>query len=623
MAHKPAGASSFSFKVSTAYKQASTSSFFLKDPPYNHDRSKLAVTNECDSGVTDDQRSSCGEEEGGGDDPYGLGSSRSHPKAPGSSEDADSAQGSLLLESSDSPSALDCVPLAEEPQQDEAPCPAATLARPEEKDATPTSRSSVSVQCNGPDSLQKVLQAQSSMSLPEERRVNPPPAKTSSSKLAHLIQSFESVSVAPEVPVRRRYNASPRNFDPTPTENGRPTSPKQSRITPSLPPLSSLPKATTIRTTSSPPSGGGVASSRNVTLPVNVPLQRTNATMLSTSLPVTFVTGATTSVTRVSFATNDAGTNLVTPKTNSVPDVNGVSNGGSNVVLAGRDALCSAEAVEEERMPRSSTLFWDPTELLKELYSVEPPQLHGRDLGGVEYVNKEGYLDMMPSNRKKATYWNPWKRRYFRLCDGNLSCFETMYGVAKALDILQGEQYMYMGVLQPTLHSLLRYQGSLSQMQYCTPLSNALEAGVKKRPSRDPNPLEGSTRGSSAHRPADERAATGSRPLPRHGEAVAATAAGNKSLSCTQQKCLLPREPPRSRHRIRLDHKYLHPAGNAAPESRRASPPPPARYGAGSTLVAVRGRFEWFWPSEIAEWKGPRVKRAGINHQGVLPRFLT
>ncbi|KAM7287120.1 zinc finger BED domain-containing protein 4-like [Ixodes scapularis] len=57
---------------------------------------------------------------------------------------------------------------------------------------------------------------------------------------------------------------------------------------------------------------------------------------------------------------------------------------------------------------------------------------------------------------------------------------KTMYGVAKALDILQGEQYMYMGVLQPTLHSLLRYQGSLSQMQYCTPLSNALEAGVKK-----------------------------------------------------------------------------------------------------------------------------------------------
>ncbi|KAG0421684.1 hypothetical protein HPB47_002433 [Ixodes persulcatus] len=385
------------------------------DSPYNHDRSKLAVANECDSGVTDDQRSSCGEEEGGGDDPYGLGSSRSHHKTPGSSEDADSAQGSLLLESSDSPSALDCVPLAEEPQQDGAAWRTQHLRQ----------RSSVSVQCNGPDSLQKVLQAQSSMSLPEERRVNPPPAKTSSSKLAHLIQSFESVSVAPEVPIRRRYNANPRSSDPTPTENGRPTSPKQSRITPSLPPLASLSKTTTVRTTSSPPSGGGVASSRNVTLPVNVPLQRANATMLSASLPVTFATGATTSVTRVSFATNDAGTNLVTPKTNSVPDVNGVSNGGSNAVLAGRDALCSAEAVEEERMPRSSTLFWDPTELLKELYSVEPPQLHGRDLGGVEYVNKEGYLDMMPSNRKKATYWNPWKRRYFRLCDGNLSCFES------------------------------------------------------------------------------------------------------------------------------------------------------------------------------------------------------
>lgn len=59
--------------------------------------------------------------------------------------------------------------------------------------------------------------------------------------------------------------------------------------------------------------------------------------------------------------------------------------------------------------------------------------------------------------------------------------FQTMYGVAKALDILQGEQYMYMGVLQPTLHSLLRYQRSLSQMQYCTPLSNSLKAAVKKR----------------------------------------------------------------------------------------------------------------------------------------------
>lgn len=56
-----------------------------------------------------------------------------------------------------------------------------------------------------------------------------------------------------------------------------------------------------------------------------------------------------------------------------------------------------------------------------------------------------------------------------------------MYGVAKALDILQGEQYMYMGVLQPTLQSLLRYQRSLPPLKYCSALASALEAAVTKR----------------------------------------------------------------------------------------------------------------------------------------------
>lgn len=59
--------------------------------------------------------------------------------------------------------------------------------------------------------------------------------------------------------------------------------------------------------------------------------------------------------------------------------------------------------------------------------------------------------------------------------------FQAMYGVAKALDILQGEQYMYMGVLQPTLHSLLRYQRSLPPLKYCKPLASALQEAVTKR----------------------------------------------------------------------------------------------------------------------------------------------
>ncbi|KAL3215774.1 hypothetical protein MRX96_051273 [Rhipicephalus microplus] len=58
---------------------------------------------------------------------------------------------------------------------------------------------------------------------------------------------------------------------------------------------------------------------------------------------------------------------------------------------------------------------------------------------------------------------------------------KAMYAVAKALDILQREQYMYMGVLQPTLQSLLRYQRSLPPLKYCTPLASSLQDAVKKR----------------------------------------------------------------------------------------------------------------------------------------------
>ncbi|KAL3193416.1 hypothetical protein MRX96_016779 [Rhipicephalus microplus] len=58
---------------------------------------------------------------------------------------------------------------------------------------------------------------------------------------------------------------------------------------------------------------------------------------------------------------------------------------------------------------------------------------------------------------------------------------KAMYAVAKALDILQREQYMYMGVLQPTLQSLLRYQRSLPPLKYCTPLASSLQDAVKKK----------------------------------------------------------------------------------------------------------------------------------------------
>ncbi|KAL3173425.1 hypothetical protein MRX96_042090 [Rhipicephalus microplus] len=60
---------------------------------------------------------------------------------------------------------------------------------------------------------------------------------------------------------------------------------------------------------------------------------------------------------------------------------------------------------------------------------------------------------------------------------------KAMYAVAKALDILKGEQCMYMDIVQPTLQSLLRYQRSFPPFKYwyCTPFASSLQDAVKKR----------------------------------------------------------------------------------------------------------------------------------------------
>ncbi|KAL3173424.1 hypothetical protein MRX96_042089 [Rhipicephalus microplus] len=40
---------------------------------------------------------------------------------------------------------------------------------------------------------------------------------------------------------------------------------------------------------------------------------------------------------------------------------------------------------------------------------------------------------------------------------------------------------MYMGIVKPTLQSLLRYQRSLPPLKYCTPFASSLQDAVKKR----------------------------------------------------------------------------------------------------------------------------------------------
>ncbi|XP_063887293.1 serine-rich adhesin for platelets-like isoform X2 [Scylla paramamosain] len=70
-----------------------------------------------------------------------------------------------------------------------------------------------------------------------------------------------------------------------------------------------------------------------------------------------------------------------------------------------------------------STSGWDPRPLLKRLYYIpEAPKIQSQ---GTTYVNIEGYLEKLPSGRKKATFWNAWKRRYFMAKNGILYYYQS------------------------------------------------------------------------------------------------------------------------------------------------------------------------------------------------------
>ncbi|XP_077496015.1 uncharacterized protein LOC144106925 isoform X4 [Amblyomma americanum] len=286
---------------------------------------------EHDSGVTDEQHSS------GSDD------DQRHSKR---SEDTDSGLHSLPWarecdSSRGSPENSPDTKERHEPKPDPKPEP-----RQGSRHTSDIPRATVSIQCNGPDSLRNVLSAQyNDASSPRG------PELLKGSRLAELIKSFEQVSVV--------------------TSN-------------QLPPPSS-------RTTTT------VA-----TLPAS-PSTATSATVMVTTRP-RLAEAVTTVV--VNHATVSA---LHT------------TNGGLDYATR----VPVDPSPDEELLPRSSTLMWDPTDLLRELYRIEMPQLAqgSRDCGTC--INREGYLDVMPSNRKKATYWNPWRRRYLRLHDGLLSCLES------------------------------------------------------------------------------------------------------------------------------------------------------------------------------------------------------
>ncbi|KAL4083837.1 hypothetical protein QTP88_029153 [Uroleucon formosanum] len=58
---------------------------------------------------------------------------------------------------------------------------------------------------------------------------------------------------------------------------------------------------------------------------------------------------------------------------------------------------------------------------------------------------------------------------------------KVMQPIAKSLDILQGDKHVSLGYLLPTLTAINKSLKSLSSLNYCTPLINALQKGIEKR----------------------------------------------------------------------------------------------------------------------------------------------
>ncbi|KAG8234451.1 hypothetical protein J437_LFUL014197 [Ladona fulva] len=72
--------------------------------------------------------------------------------------------------------------------------------------------------------------------------------------------------------------------------------------------------------------------------------------------------------------------------------------------------------------PRISTVNWNPGNLMDKLYHTCPNDQTNSN--SHKYTNISGVLEKLPSGRKKATFWNAWKSRYFKAENGYLYCYQ-------------------------------------------------------------------------------------------------------------------------------------------------------------------------------------------------------
>ncbi|XP_046406076.1 uncharacterized protein LOC124171003 isoform X2 [Ischnura elegans] len=83
---------------------------------------------------------------------------------------------------------------------------------------------------------------------------------------------------------------------------------------------------------------------------------------------------------------------------------------------------CKDGSEEYVSQLRKFTLNWNPESLMDKLYSLH--KVSEKEFNSHRYINISGTLDKLPSGRKKATFWNAWKSRYFKAENGLLKIFQ-------------------------------------------------------------------------------------------------------------------------------------------------------------------------------------------------------
>ncbi|XP_076313644.1 uncharacterized protein LOC143226502 [Tachypleus tridentatus] len=118
-----------------------------------------------------------------------------------------------------------------------------------------------------------------------------------------------------------------------------------------------------------------------------------------------------------------------------------IGNDKRNVILDSKDATVLSseiiylvpEIVEDTRHSRNFTTNWDPRDLLMELYKVEFSPEDTQE--STTLLNIEGYLEKLPLGVKNATYWNPWKRKYFCARNGFLFSYDSIHSEKPSLEL--------------------------------------------------------------------------------------------------------------------------------------------------------------------------------------------